>query len=113
MATRFPDGVLNGLIPVLLILAAAPLPACGQETLQQFEARATELKMRGDAAGALAAWEQAAAVYPRSPRVQDEIGFLLAVLQRRTEAVVRFERALSLDSTYAPAHYHLGVAWWL
>ena len=42
---------------------------------------------RGDAAAALAAWQKAAALYPNSARIQDEIGFLLAVLNRRDEAL--------------------------
>jgi len=74
------------------------------------EARAAALKARGDAAGALAAWEKAAEIAPRSARVQDEIGFLLAVLNRRQEAVSHFEQALKFDSRFAAAHYHLGVA---
>src|SRR5437016_370822 len=94
-------------------LAAITLSAFGQETLQQLESRALELKSRGDAAGALAAWQQAAALNPKSARIQDEIGFLLVVLNRRDEALQHFERAIALEAQFAPAHYHLGVAYWL
>src|SRR5260370_39236690 len=99
------------------ILACASFAVCfsalGQETVRQLETRAAALKARGDAAGALAAWEKAAELDPRSASIQDEIGFLLAVLNRRDEATQRVERSLELDRKFAPAHYHLGVAKWL
>src|SRR5262245_4498842 len=95
------------------LLVAIAFPVYGQETLQQLESRAIELKSRGDAAGALSAWQQAAALDPKSARIQDEIGFLLVVLNRRDEAMRSFERAIELDPKFAPAHYHLGVAYWL
>ena len=88
-------------------------PPSPRSTLPQLESRARDLKARGDAAGALAAWEQASALDPKSARIQDEIGFLLAVLNRRDEALQHFERAIALDAKFAPAHYHLGVAYWL
>src|SRR4030095_8905533 len=84
-----------------------------RETLKQFESRALELKARGDAAGALAAWDKAAALDPKSARIQDEIGFLLVVLNRRDDAKDRFGRAITLDPRFAPAHYHLAVVYWL
>src|SRR5262249_40597216 len=98
---------------LVFLLAVMALPAMAQETLQQIESRAIELKSRGDAAGALAAWQQAAMLAPKSARIQDEIGFLLVVLNRREEALQHFERATELDPKFAPAHYHLGVAYWL
>ena len=96
---------------VLLIVAGGLLSAAS--SVQELEAKATALKLKGDAAGALAAYEQAAELDPKSARVQDEIGFLLAVLNRRMEAIARFERALALDAHYAPAQYHLGAAYFL
>ena len=56
--------------------------SCAQ--ISDIEARARELKARGDAAGALALLSRRD---PKSARVQDEIGFLLAVLNRRAEAL--------------------------
>jgi tetratricopeptide (TPR) repeat protein len=41
------------------------------------------------------------------------VGFLLAVLSRREEAIQSFQQALDLDPKFAPAQYHLGVAYWL
>ena len=79
----------------LFLCSLAALP--GQETLAQLESRARELKARGDAAGSLEAWQKAAALDPKSAAIQDEIGFLLAVLNRRQEAIQHFERAVSLD----------------
>src|SRR5271154_1945088 len=81
--------------------------------VQELESQALELKLKGDAAGALAAYQQAAALDPESARLQDEIGFLLAVLNRRDEAIEHFKHAVDLDLKFAPAHYHLGVALWL
>src|SRR5881394_663388 len=86
-----------GLMVAIVVLLAATLSVRGQETLEHLEARAAELKARGDASGALAVWQQAAAKDAKSPRIQDEIGFLLVVLNRRKEAVQYFERAVELD----------------
>src|SRR5208282_4054997 len=91
-------------LPVILYAAAS---------LQEIESKAVALKASGDAAGALAAYQEAATINPKSPRYQDEIGFLLAVLNRRSEAIEHLTRAIELDSQFAPAHFHLGVAWWL
>src|SRR5499427_11026370 len=77
---------------LVFLLVTIALPAYGQETLKQIESRAIELKSRGDAAGSLAAWQQAAALDPKSARIQDEIGFLLGVLNRREEAARSLER---------------------
>ena len=46
-------------------------------------------------------------------RLQDEVGFLLAVLSRREEAIQSFQQALDLDAKFARAQYHLGAAYWL
>jgi hypothetical protein len=50
---------------------------------------------------------------PQSARIEDEIGFLLGVLQRPDEATRHFERQLQLDSQLAAAQYHIGVAYWI
>src|ERR1700682_4591994 len=96
-----------------LLLLLSLLTVLGAETLQQMEQRARQLKAQGDAAGALAAFEKAAALQPKAAGLQDEIGFLLAVLQRQDEAIERFQQAITLNVDYAPAHYHLAVACWL
>jgi len=82
-------------------------------TVEDLEARGTALKAKGDAAGALAVYQQAAALDPKSARLADEVGFLLAVLNRRDEAIQSFQRAIELDPKFAPAQYHLGAAYWL
>ena len=97
----------------ILALGAVLAAAAGQDRLKDLESRAAALKAAGDAAGALAAWQQAAALDPQSAHIEDEIGFLLAVLNRREEAVRHLERAVELDPRFAPAQYHLGVALWL
>src|SRR5262249_31698079 len=97
----------------LALLVLASLPAFAQQSLQQIEAQARQLTAHGDAAGALAEWQKAESLDPKSARVQHEIGFLLAVLQRQPEAVTHLERAVELDPKLAVARYHLGVAYWL
>src|SRR5262249_59999938 len=91
-------------ICVLFWSIVIAVSASGQETresLKQIESRALELKARGDAAGALAAWEQAAELDPKSARIQDEIGFLQVVLNRRDAAKASFERSIALDPRFA------------
>jgi superkiller protein 3 len=73
---------------------------------------ATELKARGDAAERWWPGDRPP-LDTKSARIQDEIGFLLVVLNRRDEALQYFERAVHLEPQFAPAHYHLGVALWL
>src|ERR1051326_8964228 len=95
-------------VGVFALLAAAALRcASGQPDLAQIEAHAAQLKARGDAAGALAEWQKAAALDPKSARIQDEIGFLLAVLQRPRDAIEHLERAVNLDPRLAVAQNHL------
>ena len=91
----------------MLILASAGLFAAD---LSEVESRAAALKAKGDAAGALAAYEEAASLDPKSARFQDEIGFLLAVLKRGDESIEHFKRATDLDPKFAAAQFHWGVA---
>jgi len=92
----------------LFVLAVAASILAAQPRV---EGRA--LKARGDAAGALAAFERAAVLEPNAADLRDEIGFLLAVQGRQSEGIPHFEHAIRLNARYAPAHYHLGVAKWL
>ena len=92
----------------LFVLAAAAGLLAAQPRV---EGRA--LKAKGDAAGALAVLERAAVLEPNAADLRDEIGFLLAVQGRQSEAISHFEHAIRLNPRYAPAHYHLGVARWL
>src|ERR1700691_5909682 len=92
-----------------LVLCFQLLVSAGT-SLEELESRAAALKAAGDATGALAAYQEAATLDPKSPRYQDEIGFLLRVLNRGPEAMEHFHRAIQLDSQFAPAHFHLGVA---
>ena len=82
-------------------------------TLEELESRATSLKAAGDATGALAVYQEAATLDPKSARYQDEIGFLLRVLNRGPEASQHFRQAIELDPQFAPAHFHFGVALFL
>src|SRR5436189_5067783 len=72
-----------------------------------------ELKAKGDAAGALARLEEVAHSVRPTAALEDEMGFLLVILNRRNEAIERFRNAVALDSKFALGYYHLGVALWL
>src|SRR5579859_6384992 len=96
-----------------LLMAVLLVSANAQQTSAQWQARARELKARGDAAGSLAAWQKAAELDPKSAAIEDEIGFLLAVLNRHAEAAQHLEHAVALDARFAPARYHLGVLYWI
>src|ERR1019366_6964395 len=97
---------------ILFLGACLSIAAAGQPAAQ-LKQQAEALKARGDAAGGLALIGRAAAANPKSAEVEDETGFLLAVLQRSPEAKPHFERAIELDPGFAPAHFHLGVLYWL
>src|SRR5580692_7656486 len=96
----------------ILFAALLSLAAKGQSALE-LKQQADALKARGDAAGALDLTEKAAEADPKSAELEDEIGFLLAVLKRNPEAKPHFERAIQMEPGYAPAQYHLGVLSWL
>jgi len=91
------------------VLACSLLAQTATEWVRQGRA----FKAKGDAASALHAFQQALSLDPKSAEIEDEVGFLLAAMNRRTEAITHFEKAIELDSKWAPAHYHLGVAFWL
>src|SRR5436853_6691010 len=97
----------------LLLLCAMAALARAQEAVKQAESRGLALEKKGDAQGALAAWRKATKLDPKSALIEEHIGFLLAVLKRHEAAIPHFIKALELNPTFAPAHYHLGVAYWL
>jgi superkiller protein 3 len=96
-----------------LVLAALLAVAVNGQTVEELKRQADTLKARGDAAGALKLMERAASADPKSAAIEDEVGFLLAVLQRNAEAKTHFARAIELDPRYASAQFHLGVVYWL
>src|ERR1700733_8600219 len=96
----------------ILVAALLSLSAKGQAAAE-LKQQADALKARGDAAGALELTEKAAEADPKSAALEDEIGFLLAVLKRSPEAKPHFERAFDLNPGYAAAYFHLGVLFWL
>jgi len=87
------------LVPLLWLCAVCH----AADSVQELEDRGAALKAKGDAAGAMAVYQEAARLDPQSAHLQDEVGFLLAVLNRREEAVQSFPRALELDPELAPA----------
>jgi tetratricopeptide (TPR) repeat protein len=64
----------------------------------------------GRAQDATAVLERAAKLPGASAESEDRLGFLFAVLGRSPDAIEHFHKSLSLNSDFAPAHYHLGAA---
>ena len=97
----------------ILLIGALFHVAATAQTASQLRRQADSLKAKGDAAGALELTLKAAEANPKSAELEDEIGFLLAVLGRGPEARPHFARAVELQPGYAPAHFHAGVLFWL
>src|ERR1035438_1749306 len=74
----------------ILFLCACLSIAAAAQTPAQLKQQAEALKARGDAAGALALIAKASAANPKSAELEDETGFLLAVLHRGPEAKPHF-----------------------
>jgi tetratricopeptide (TPR) repeat protein len=71
-------------------------------------AYAAALTATGDPASAQKQLEAALATSPEDPALNDALGTVLAQREQYEPAVVQFQRAISLDSALASAHYHLG-----
>jgi tetratricopeptide (TPR) repeat protein len=82
-------------------------------TPAEWASKAEQLIRSGNSQEGLAALMKAAELPGASSESEDRVGFLFAVLGRQSDAVAHFEKSLSLSRSYAPAHYHLGVARWL
>src|SRR4051794_38980496 len=95
------------------LLALAGFLAANAESVPILKSQAAALKAKGDAQGALAKYEAALQLSPKSAELEDEVGFLLAVLSRQAQAKQHLQRALELQPEFAPARYHLGVMEWL
>src|SRR5215217_7618615 len=91
-------------ILVLVFCVTAPTFAADPADLKS---QAKARKQSGDARGALELFNKLAEVEPASADIEDEIGFLLAVLNQPAEAKAHFQRATTLQRSYAPAWYHL------
>src|SRR5262249_13566816 len=106
--------IIGGAMLIRWIVAAACAVALlSAETAGEWLRQGRTSKAKGDTVSALAAFERAQALDPNSAEIEDEIGFLLAAVNRGAEAAAHFERAIAVDPNWAPAHYHLGVALWL
>src|SRR4051812_9527342 len=81
----------------------------GATTAAELRSQAQALKKRGDAKGALEAYRRAAALEPASAELEDEIGFLYAVLKQTDDAKQHFRKAVQLQPSLGQAWYHLGV----
>src|SRR5260370_10878972 len=85
----------------------------GFETAAESVRQGRSFKAKGDAASALHAFEQALSLDPQSAEIEDEVGFLLAAMNRASDAMPHFVRAIEIDPSFASAHFHLGVAYWM
>ena len=82
------------------------------QTPSELATRAEQLIRHGDKTGAVKLLAQAALASPASAEAEDRIGFLLAVLGQKADAVAHFQKSSLIDATYAAPHYHLGVLLW-
>jgi protein O-GlcNAc transferase len=104
------NACLRGFLAGLAALCACALLLA--QSPQELADRAEQLIRAGDKDGALSALSQAGQAAPAASQLEDRIGFLYAVLGQGPEALQHFQKSISLDPAYAPAHYHLGVALW-
>jgi tetratricopeptide (TPR) repeat protein len=74
--------------------------------------QAEQLIRQGSTQEALDTLAKAAAATPASAQAEDRIGFLYAVMQHADEAIDHFQKSIAIDSGYAAAHFHLGIALW-
>ncbi len=100
-------------IVLVVLFSCGLVPAQATGNIEGPEAEAQRLLKARDAAGALEKYRGLAKLKPDSAKYEDEIGFILAGMNRTGEAIPHFERATNLDPRFADAYYHLGVALWL
>jgi tetratricopeptide (TPR) repeat protein len=100
-------------IVLFWLFSALLSPATESATPLEWANKAEQLIRSGHSQEGLEALMKAAEMPGASAESEDRIGFLFAVLGRRAEAADHFEKSISLNGAYAPAHYHLGVARWL
>ena len=86
----------------------APRPATAEEYLQRGSARAQQ----GDAAGALADFDQAIALDPRLAQAYSNRGFARVSLDQHQAAIADCDRAIALDPRLASAYSNRGRARW-
>ena len=63
-----------------------------------------------EAAQALVALQEAAALDPTAARYRDTLGLVLLELRQPDLAGAEFRRAIEIDPSFADAHFHLGTA---
>jgi Flp pilus assembly protein TadD len=94
------------------ICAAVLSSTLAAQSPQELTDKAEQLIRSGNKDAAVTALSQASQAAPATAQSEDRIGFLYAVLGQGPEALQHFQKSISLDPAYAPAHYHLGVALW-
>ncbi len=83
------------------------------QTPSDLAGKAEALIRSGQAQSAIAVLDKAAQAPGATAESEDRLGFLFAVLGRNSDALQHFEKSLSLNADFAPAHYHLGAALFL
>jgi tetratricopeptide (TPR) repeat protein len=68
-----------------------------------------ELQQRGDAQGALSAYQKAAALDPSYPTPHNDVGVLLEGMGQLEDARRSYEQALTIDPNYLEAHTNLAI----
>src|SRR5260370_23988483 len=97
--------IIGGLLPCSFL--------AGFETATEWVRQGRAFKAKGDAASALHAFEQALLLDPKSAEIEDEVGFLLAAMNRAAESTLHVVMAIGIDPSFPPAHYHLRAAYWI
>ncbi len=102
------------ILPVLAVLAAAPLHAQAPD-VQQFErlfARALELQQAGDVLGAIDTYNAALVIVPGNPDALSNLGAAYVKLGQFDEAIAQYEAALKADPMSNTVRLNLALAYY-
>jgi len=100
-------------VKLLFLAFAAVSLTAQQQTPAEMANQAEQLLRAGDTNNGVTLLNQAAQAPGATAESEDHIGFLFAAIGRSPDALPHFQKAISLNADFAPAHYHLGVALWL
>lgn len=89
---------------------SGPRPPQDAELPQRFEQAVLMLHAK-QYVQAATAWQRVLVLAPELPEANVNLGYALLGLQRHREALVHFERAISLRPAQANAYYGMAMAW--
>src|SRR5215469_5492830 len=103
-------------IGVLLIAGCASTKVKEDEEVQRLRARSLYeqgLRALGDknVSVGLSSLKEAVQLDPSQPTYHNALGVVLLDLHKPAEAEAEFQKAVTLDGTYAEAHHNLGLAY--